>query len=51
MKGDGDLDLLLHFRTQETGVQCGDMSLSLTGETLSGQLIEGSDSVRTVGCK
>jgi hypothetical protein len=49
--GDGDLDLVLHFRTQETGIQCGDTSASLTGQTHEGQAIEGSDSIRTVGCK
>lgn len=48
--GDGDLDLVLHFRTQETGIQCGDTSTSLTGETFAGQPIQGSDSVVTVGC-
>jgi sugar lactone lactonase YvrE len=49
--GDGDDDLVLHFRTQDTGIQCGDTSASLTGETFSGQMIEGSDSINTVGCK
>lgn len=49
--GDGDLDLLLHFRTQETGIQCGFTSAFLTGETFDGQVIEGSDSIKTVGCK
>ncbi|MGV7224442.1 MAG: lectin-like protein [Nitrospinales bacterium] len=48
--GDGDLDLVLHFRTQDTGIQCGDTSASLTGETFSGQAIEGSDSIKTTGC-
>jgi len=49
--GDGDIDLILHFNTQATGIQCGGTSASLTGETLSGQMIEGSDSVKTAGCK
>jgi hypothetical protein len=49
--GDGDLDLVLHFRTQETGIACGDASASLTGKTVSRQVIQGSDSIRTVGCK
>jgi hypothetical protein len=49
--GDGDLDLVLHFRTQQTGIVCGTTSASLTGQTLGGQPIEGTDSVRTVGCK
>src|SRR5262249_17351842 len=49
--GDGDTDLLLHFRTQATGLRCGDTSASLTGETVSGEAIAGSDAIRTVGCK
>jgi sugar lactone lactonase YvrE len=48
--GDGDLDLVLHFRTQEIGIQCGDTEASLSGETFGGQAIQGSDSVLTVGC-
>ena len=47
---DGDLDLLLHFRIQDTGIRCGDTSASLTGHTTSGQAIRGSDSIVTVGC-
>ena len=49
--GDGDIDLILHFKTQATGIKCGDVSALLTGETFGGQAIEGSDSIRTVGCK
>jgi len=51
MDGDGDTDMILHFNTQATEIQCGDTSASLTGETFSGQIIEGSDSIKTVGCK
>lgn len=49
--GDGYTDMVLHFRTQETGIQCGDTSASLTGQTVLGQSIEGVDTVRTTGCK
>ncbi len=49
--GDGDLDLVLHFRTQESGILCGDAEASLTGETFEGQPIQGSDSIVTVGCR
>lgn len=49
--GDGDTDLILHFNTQDTGIVCGATSAFLTGKTLSGQAIEGSDSIKTVGCK
>jgi hypothetical protein len=41
--------MILHFKTQETGIQCGDTSAYLTGESFGGQAIEGSDSIRTVG--
>lgn len=43
---DGDLDLVLHFRTQDTGIVCGDTSASLVGATFGGQAIEGSDSIK-----
>jgi hypothetical protein len=49
--GDGDTDMILHFNIQDTGIVCGDTSAFLTGKTLSGQVIEGSDSINTVGCK
>jgi hypothetical protein len=48
---DGDDDLMLHFRTQATGIQCGDTSASLTGQIVDGQQIKGSDSIITVGCR
>lgn len=48
---DGHDDLVLHFRTQETGIACGDTSASLTGETFDGRHIQGADSIQTVGCK
>ena len=46
--GDGVPDLVLRFRTQDTGLQCGDTSAVLTGQTVSGQAIQGSDSIVTV---
>ncbi len=49
--GDGDIDLILQFNTQDTGIVCGDTSASPTGQTFGGQAIEGSDSIRTVPCK
>jgi len=48
---DGRTDLVVHFRTQDTGIVCGITSVSLTGITFSGQAIKGSASIRTVGCK
>lgn len=45
---DGDEDMILHFRTQDTGITAGDTEAELTGKTLDGRDIHGSDSVRTV---
>lgn len=49
--GDGDLDLVLHFRVRDTGIACGDTSMALVGETLAGVMIAGADVIRTVGCR
>jgi len=51
VNGDGQPDLILHFRTQETGIQCWETSVSLTGETFDGQAIQGADAIQTVGCE
>jgi hypothetical protein len=48
---DGDRDLLLFFNNLDTGIQCGDTSASLTGRTFNGEAIQGSDAIRTVGCR
>ncbi len=47
---DGDVDLVVHFRTQETGIACGDTEATLTGETFAGNPVSGSDSMKVVGC-
>ena len=50
--GDGDLDLLLHFLTSETGFDCGDTEAILTGQILgSEEVIAGTDSVNIVPCR
>ena len=49
--GDGDIDMVLHFVTQNTGITCGNDSASLTGALFSGVTFKGSDSIETVGCK
>jgi hypothetical protein len=51
VNGDGRPDLLFDFNTQDTGIQCGKTSASLTGQTFSGQAIKGTDAIQTVGCK
>jgi hypothetical protein len=44
---DGDLDLVLRFDVEQTGIDMGDTQACLTGMTFSGEAIEGCDSVRT----
>lgn len=48
---DGDLDLVLHFSTTSARILCGSTEAAITGETLDGRRIEGTDSVRTTGCR
>jgi hypothetical protein len=48
--GDGDLDLLVHFKTAETGIACGDTDATLAGQTFGGLLIMGTDFIKTAGC-
>jgi len=45
---DGDSDLVFHFKFADTGIQCGDTSATLTGKTIDGADIIGSDSIRTI---
>lgn len=47
--GDTIADLVLHFRTQETGIAPGDVEVCLQAETMGGSQIEGCDDIRTVG--
>ncbi len=44
-----DGNLVLHFRTQETGIAPGDEEACLLGQTFSGVLFTGCDNVKTVG--
>lgn len=48
---DGLPDLVLQFRIKDSGIQCGDASVSVIGQTGDGILIQGYDSITTVGCK
>jgi hypothetical protein len=47
--GDGDIDLVFHFRFGETGIECGEENVRISGETFSGQAFEGFGVIRTVG--
>jgi len=48
---DGDIDLILYFKTKDTGIKCGDTSAFIKAKTYDGQVIQGNDSIVTVGCK
>jgi YVTN family beta-propeller protein len=50
VNGDGKLDLLLQFKTQDTGIQCTDSFAVLTGMTFAGQPIHGGEAIQSVGC-
>lgn len=47
---DGDSDLLVFFRAQDTGINCDTLFTYISGETLTGQAIAGTDSIAVVGC-
>ena len=46
--GDGDRDLMLHFHTDETGIDEGDESACLSAATFDGVVVEGCDAISTV---
>lgn len=46
--GDGDIDLMFHFRLGDTGLDCASTEGTLSGETFDGQAIEGTDAIRMV---
>ena len=48
---DGDVDMLYHFKTQELNLDKSSIDATLTGETNSGDVIAGTDTVRIVPTK
>ena len=48
---DGLGDLLLRFKIPAAGITCGDTEATLIGETFDGLSFEGTDVIKTVGCK
>jgi hypothetical protein len=49
--GDGNRDLVVRFRIQDLGIQCGDTSATLSGQTSNRLAIVGSSPIRTVQCQ
>ena len=49
--GDGDRDIVLRFQILDTGIQCGDTSAALMGQTSGGLWFIGSSPIKTVQCK
>jgi PKD repeat protein len=47
---DGDMDVVLHFAAQETGIGCRDSNATLIGETFASEAFFGTDSIATVKC-
>jgi probable HAF family extracellular repeat protein len=48
--GNGQRDLVLRFEIQDTEIECGDTSATLTGQTSNGESIFGSSPINTVQC-
>ncbi len=48
---DGDIDLILHFRTQATGIVEDDTEVTLVGETDSGTAFTGTNAIKIVPSK
>lgn len=48
VNGDGYVDLVSHYRVQETGIAAGDTKACLTGLTVFNQAIKGCDAIVTV---
>ena len=50
VNGDGLMDMVFHFKTWETGIVCGDIEATLTGEAFDETQFTGTGTVSTVGC-
>jgi len=50
VNGDGLADLVMHYRTRESGIECDASTLTLTGELHDGFAFESTDVIETVGC-
>ena len=50
LDGDTNIDVAFGFRTQDTGIVCGDTEVTLVGETYAGDPFTGTDTVNTTDC-
>jgi hypothetical protein len=50
INGDGQFDMVVRFRIQDTGISCGDTLAMLTGQIFGGASFVGSGPIRTVQC-
>lgn len=48
---DGNLDMVLHFPSEQTGIACGATVAGLTGSTVDNVFFSGTEAITTVGCK
>lgn len=51
VNADGFMDMVFHFKTQETGIVCGDTEATMRGKTFDGTPFIGTDKLKTIGCK
>ncbi len=51
VNNDDIFDMVFHFNTQDTGIDCGDFRATLSGETFGGEAFTGTVSVKTAGCQ
>jgi len=49
--GDGGKDMVVSFLIQDAAIECGQTTAFIRGQTSAGQPIQGSDFIRTVGCR
>jgi serine protease len=48
--GDSDLDIVVGFQTQQTGILCEDEDVAMQGSTYPGVEFVATDSITTIGC-